>query len=119
LRQQRPYRFDSIVINVGRKTHHFFDVFTFESQENHIHLFVGFDGMVGIIVATTALLLATAASPVAVFLTVAAISREFAFTSGFSMSVSYFTVTTTKSNLLLVCVSSAATIGCFMLVLPA
>jgi hypothetical protein len=57
-----------------------------------------------------ALLLATVASLVAVFLAVVAISRGFAFTSGFSMSASYFTVTTTKSNLLLVCVSSAVSL---------
>jgi hypothetical protein len=80
-------------------------------------LFVGFDGLVGIIVATIALLPATVASPVAVFLAVVAISREFAFTRGFSMSASYFTITTTKSKLVLVCVSSAATIGRSMSVL--
>jgi hypothetical protein len=82
-------------------------------------LFVGFDGLVGIVVATIDLLLATVASPVAVFLAVVALSREFAFTSGFSVSASYFSVTTTKSNLLLVCVSSSATIGRFMSVLAA
>ncbi len=108
---------DSIVLKVGSKTHHFFNVFTFESDKNHIRLLASFDGLVGIIVDTIVLLLVTVASSVAVFLAVVAISREFAFTSGFSVSASYFTVTTTKSNLLLVCVSSAATIGPFMSVL--
>jgi hypothetical protein len=74
-------------------------------------LFVGFNGLVGIIAGTITLLFATGACSVAKFLAVMAIPRELAFTSRFSMSASYFIVTTSKTNLLLISVSSAARIG--------